>query len=203
MSRETLSRRLLAWYDRHGRKRLPWKQGRDPYRIWVSEVMLQQTQVATVIPYFERFVARFPDVRALARASLDAVLHRWSGLGYYARARNLHRCAAEILARHDGVFPQDFEAVRRVGGRPLLQQHALGAVADEEHARLADRQRPARRAHGIIPRVAGAASLATARERAARAVGMRACANRRAQVHDRLGVVGEALPRCMALREPP
>ena len=91
--RDFFSQRLLKWYDRHGRKTLPWKRRRDPYRIWVSEIMLQQTQVATVIPYFARFIKRFPDVRTLARARPDSVLHLWSGLGYYARARNLHQAA--------------------------------------------------------------------------------------------------------------
>ena len=85
--------RLLEWFDRHGRKGLPWQKDPTPYRVWVSEVMLQQTQVATVIPYFERFMARFPTVQALASAPLDEVLHLWTGLGYYARARNLHACA--------------------------------------------------------------------------------------------------------------
>src|ERR1041384_3032076 len=98
---------LLAWYDRH-RRDLPWRgaPGRcpDPYRVWLSEIMLQQTTVATVGPYFDRFVARFPDVRALAAASLDEVLHAWQGLGYYARARNLHRCAQKIAAAHGGRF---------------------------------------------------------------------------------------------------
>jgi A/G-specific adenine glycosylase len=90
----TISAALLAWFDRHGRKDLPWQQNRTPYRVWVSEIMLQQTQVATVIPYYERFMARFPDVAALADAALDEVLHLWTGLGYYARARNLHRARA-------------------------------------------------------------------------------------------------------------
>jgi A/G-specific DNA glycosylase len=97
--------RLLAWYDRHGRKDLPWQCDPTPYRVWVSEVMLQQTQVATVIPYFERFMARFPVVTDLAAASVDEVLALWSGLGYYSRARNLHRAAAQIAGEHGGVFP--------------------------------------------------------------------------------------------------
>src|SRR5947209_12939929 len=84
---------VVRWQKRHGRRDLPWQLTRDPYRIWLSEIMLQQTQVAVVIPYFERFVARFPDVRALAAAGLDEVLALWSGLGYYGRARNLHRAA--------------------------------------------------------------------------------------------------------------
>ena len=89
----SFARRLLAWWDVHGRRDLPWQRERTPYRIWVAEVMLQQTQVSTAAPYFERFVRRFPDVETLAAAGLDDVLHLWSGLGYYARARNLHRAA--------------------------------------------------------------------------------------------------------------
>jgi len=123
------SRRLLAWYDRHGRKRLPWKRSRDPYRIWVSEIMLQQTQVATVIPYFARFIERFPDVRALARARPDSVLHRWSGLGYYARARHLHAAAKKIVAGHGGKFPRDLEALRALPGIGRSTAGAILALA--------------------------------------------------------------------------
>ena len=89
----TFSQKLLSWYSQHGRHDLPWQQNRTLYRVWVSEIMLQQTQVTTVIPYFERFMARFPDIHALADASQDEVLHLWTGLGYYARARNLHKAA--------------------------------------------------------------------------------------------------------------
>lgn len=116
MSKSSISRRLLAWYDHHGRKTLPWKRKRDPYRIWVSEIMLQQTQVATVIPYFRRFVAKFPGVKSLARADLDEVLHLWTGLGYYARARNLHKAAQRIAQEHGGVFPCDFETIADLPG---------------------------------------------------------------------------------------
>ncbi len=100
---------LLDWFYHSGRKELPWQGSRDPYSIWVSEVMLQQTQVATVIPYFMRFLERFPDVHTLARASVDEVLHLWTGLGYYARGRNLHRAARAIVAMHGGCFPQSLE----------------------------------------------------------------------------------------------
>ena len=93
------SRAVLRWYRVHGRHGLPWQRDRDPYRIWVSEIMLQQTQVATVIPYYERFILRFPDIARLARAPIDAVLDHWTGLGYYARARNLHQAARVI--QHD------------------------------------------------------------------------------------------------------
>src|SRR5689334_6646919 len=108
---EPIAPALLAWHDRAGRHDLPWQKDRTPYRVWVSEVMLQQTQVAAVIPYFERFMTRFPNVIALAEAPTDAVLHLWSGLGYYARARNLQRAAQRIRDEHGGVFPTDFEAV--------------------------------------------------------------------------------------------
>jgi A/G-specific adenine glycosylase len=99
------ARRLAAWHRRHGRHDLPWQTDRSPYRVWVSEVMLQQTQVGTVIPYFERFMRRFPDVAALAAAALDEVLAMWSGLGYYARARNLHRAAQHVVKEHGGSVP--------------------------------------------------------------------------------------------------
>ena len=103
--------RLLDWFDEHGRKDLPWQQPKEAYRIWVSEVMLQQTQVQTVIPYFERFVARFPDVVTLADAAQDDVLQHWSGLGYYARARNLHRAAQVIRDTYAGEFPRTLDEV--------------------------------------------------------------------------------------------
>jgi A/G-specific adenine glycosylase len=108
--------RVAAWQKRHGRHDLPWQRTRDAYRIWLSEVMLQQTQVATVLPYYERFVARFPDLATLASAPLDEVLALWSGLGYYSRARNLHRAAQAIAAQHAGRFPRDFEAVLALPG---------------------------------------------------------------------------------------
>jgi len=117
--------RLLAWHAKHGRHDLPWQQPRDAYRIWVSEIMLQQTQVQTVIPYFERFIGRFPDVTVLAAADLDEVLHHWSGLGYYARARNLHRAAVEIATRHDGIFPDDYDIVV---GLPGIGRSTAGAI---------------------------------------------------------------------------
>ena len=108
--------RLLDWFDEHGRKDLPWQQSKEAYRIWVSEVMLQQTQVQTVIPYFERFMARFPDVVTLADAAQDDVLQQWSGLGYYARARNLHRAAQFVRDNFAGVFPRTLDAVMELPG---------------------------------------------------------------------------------------
>jgi A/G-specific adenine glycosylase len=108
--------RLLAWHADGGRHDLPWQQHRSSYRVWVSEIMLQQTQVATVIPYFERFMQRFPEVRALADAPADEVLHLWTGLGYYARARNLQRAAQVIRDQHGGEFPRTLDAVVALPG---------------------------------------------------------------------------------------
>jgi A/G-specific adenine glycosylase len=134
MKRDSFTRPLLAWYDRHGRKSLPWKRTRDAYRIWVSEIMLQQTQVATVIPYFERFIARFPDVATLARARGDSVLHLWTGLGYYARARNLHRAAKTIVREHAGKFPHAIDAVEALPGIGRSTAGAILAQAfDQRH----------------------------------------------------------------------
>jgi A/G-specific adenine glycosylase len=120
------SRRLARWQVRHGRHDLPWQRTRDPYRIWLSEVMLQQTQVATVIPYYRRFLARFPNVKALAAATLDEVLKVWSGLGYYSRARNLHAAARAVVERHGGRFPRTREALESLPG---LGRSTAAAVA--------------------------------------------------------------------------
>ena len=140
---------LLMWFDRHGRKSLPWYKNRDPYAIWVSEIMLQQTQVNTVIPYYENFMDRFPDVRSLAQASIDRVLQHWAGLGYYARGRNLHRASTAIMEHHNGEFPRDFESVialpgvgRSTAGAILAQ--AFGqrhAILDGNVKRVLARQR--------------------------------------------------------------
>jgi len=135
--KSTLARALLAWYDRYGRKELPWKQSGDPYHVWLSEVMLQQTQVATVIPYFARFIVRFPDIESLAAAKLDAVLHQWTGLGYYARARNLHQAAQAIVREHGGRFPRDFEVVQSLPGIGRSTAGAILALAfNQRHAIL-------------------------------------------------------------------
>src|SRR6202171_1139582 len=107
---------LLVWFERHGRKSLPWQQNPAPYRVWGSEVMLQQTQVAAVIPYYERFMERFPTVEVLAAADEDEVLHLWTGLGYYARARNLRACAQVLVAKHGGEFPNDLGAMEALAG---------------------------------------------------------------------------------------
>ena len=116
---------LLAWYDRH-RRDLPWRARRgerpDPYRVWLSEIMLQQTTVKTVAPYFARFLARWPTVAALAAADLDDVLRAWAGLGYYARARNLHACAQAVVERHGGQFPRDADGAARAAGHRRLHR---------------------------------------------------------------------------------
>ncbi|HET7401397.1 MAG TPA: A/G-specific adenine glycosylase [Usitatibacter sp.] len=121
--------RIVRWQRAHGRSGLPWQGTRDAYAIWLSEVMLQQTQVATVVPYYERFVARFPDVRSLAAASVDDVLPLWSGLGYYARARNLHRAACEVMARFGGVFPTRFDDLVTLPGIGRSTAAAIAAFA--------------------------------------------------------------------------
>jgi A/G-specific adenine glycosylase len=124
-SSSPIAQRLLAWFDSAGRKDLPWQKDPTPYRVWVSEIMLQQTQVATVIPFYERFMARFPDVHALAAAPIDEVLHLWTGLGYYARARNLHRTARIIVTEHHGHFPRTLEAMQALPG---IGRSTAGAI---------------------------------------------------------------------------
>jgi A/G-specific adenine glycosylase len=123
---------LLAWYDRHARV-LPWRARRgdrtDPYRVWLSEIMLQQTTVKAVAPYYARFLSRWPTVDALAAASLDDVLRAWAGLGYYARARNLHACAKVIVERHSGHFPEDLDALRALPGIGDYTAAAIAAIA--------------------------------------------------------------------------
>ena len=123
-------RRLLSWFAERQRDLL-WRRTRDPYRIWLSEIMLQQTRVAAVIPYFERFLEEFPDVRALARARSDRVLARWAGLGYYSRAKNLQRAAKEIVARHAGEFPRDYEAALELPGIGRYTAAAVLSIAYE------------------------------------------------------------------------
>jgi len=122
----TFAGRLIAWQREAGRHDLPWQRLRDPYPIWLSEIMLQQTQVAAVIPYFQRFVDRFPDIRSLAAAGEDEVLALWSGLGYYARARNLHRAAQQVVERHGGEFPRAFA---HIADLPGIGRSTAGAIA--------------------------------------------------------------------------
>lgn len=118
--------RVVQWQAAHGRNHLPWQNTRDPYRVWLSEIMLQQTQVATVLGYYQRFLDRFPDVQALAAAPQDDVLALWSGLGYYSRARNLHRCAQIVVAEHGGRFPS---SVEQLAALPGIGRSTAGAIA--------------------------------------------------------------------------
>lgn len=128
---------VLAWFDVHGRHDLPWQKDITPYRVWVSEIMLQQTQVTTVIPYYERFMNSFPDVMSLANAGIDDVLHHWSGLGYYARARNLHKAAVIVRDEFDGVFPADVDEVLALPGIGRSTAGAILAIsAGQRHAIL-------------------------------------------------------------------
>jgi A/G-specific adenine glycosylase len=130
--------RVVAWQLAHGRHDLPWQNTRDPYRVWLSEVMLQQTQVATVIDYFQRFVARFPDVHALAHASEDEVMGMWSGLGYYSRARNLHRCAMEVVRQWDGAFPRDAQTLVSLPGIGRSTAAAITSLCFGERVAILD-----------------------------------------------------------------
>lgn len=130
--------RIVDWQRRHGRHDLPWQNTRDPYRIWLSEIMLQQTQVATVIPYYERFLQRFPDVAALAAAAQEDVMPYWAGLGYYARARNLHRCAQEIARDWGGRFPPTAQAIATLPGIGRSTAAAIAAFAYGERSPILD-----------------------------------------------------------------
>ena len=126
---DNFSSRLLSWWDQHGRKDMPWQRDSDPYKIWLSEVMLQQTQVATVIPYFERFLKAFPTVNDLASASQDEVLHLWSGLGYYARGRNLHKAAQRVSSEFDSEFPSEIDELQSLPGVGRSTAGAIRAQA--------------------------------------------------------------------------
>ena len=156
------ARRLLAWWDVHGRKDLPWQRERTPYRVWVAEIMLQQTRASTVVPYFERFIARFPDLESLAGAELDEVLHLWSGLGYYARARNLHRASGVVARAHRGVFPESVEEVERLPG---VGRSTAGAIVAQSYGRRAaildaNVKRVLARRHRVAGTVSSAGTLA-------------------------------------------
>ena len=141
MSPATLASKLLVWYDAHGRD-LPWRApqgaGADPYRVWLSEIMLQQTTVATVGPYFEEFLKRWPRLKDLAAAPLDDVLHAWQGLGYYARARNMLRCARQIVEQHGGVFPREEAALLKLPGIGPYSAAAIAAIAFQRPATILD-----------------------------------------------------------------
>ncbi|MFM0335210.1 A/G-specific adenine glycosylase [Paraburkholderia fungorum] len=132
------STRLIAWQRQHGRHDLPWQNTRDPYRIWLSEIMLQQTQVSTVIPYYAKFLGRFPDVAALAAAPLDDVMALWAGLGYYSRARNLHRCAQAVVEQHGGAFPASVEALGELPGIGRSTAAAIASFAFGARATILD-----------------------------------------------------------------
>ncbi|WP_433694693.1 A/G-specific adenine glycosylase [Paraburkholderia phenoliruptrix] len=130
--------RLIAWQRKHGRHDLPWQNTRDPYRIWLSEIMLQQTQVSTVIPYYAKFLARFPDVAALAAAPVDDVMALWAGLGYYTRARNLHRCAQAVVDQHGGAFPASVEELAELPGIGRSTAAAIASFAFGARATILD-----------------------------------------------------------------
>lgn len=152
--RMDLAAALLAWYDRHAR-RLPWRArpgaARDPYRVWLSEIMLQQTRVAAVIPYFEKFVARWPTVHDLARARQAEVLAAWAGLGYYARARNLHRCAQTVSETRGGAFPDDETGLAELPGIGAYTAAAIAAIAFDRRTAAVDGnvERVLARLHGV------------------------------------------------------
>lgn len=138
MNKQRFSTRLLAWFEQHGRKDLPWQRSPNPYRVWVSEIMLQQTQVATVIPYFERFMQRFPDVLTLANAEQDEVLHLWTGLGYYARGRNLHKAAQTIRDEFAGEFPTMLDHVMSLPGIGRSTAGAILSLSLGQHHAILD-----------------------------------------------------------------
>lgn len=132
------ARELVQWQKTHGRHSLPWQNTRDPYRVWLSEIMLQQTQVATVLDYYARFLSRFPDVSDLAAAHVDEVLGLWSGLGYYSRARNLHRCAQQVVARHGGHFPLTSEELQTLPGIGPSTAAAIASFCFSERVAILD-----------------------------------------------------------------
>ena len=134
----SFTERLIAWQRIAGRHDLPWQQTRDPYRVWLSEIMLQQTQVATVIPYYQRFLDSFPDVASLAAAPIERVIEHWAGLGYYARARNLHRCAQQIVTAHGGVFPDSPEELVELPGIGRSTAAAIAAFCFGRKAAILD-----------------------------------------------------------------
>ncbi len=133
-----IARRVLRWREQFGRQGLPWQDTRDPYRVWLSEIMLQQTQVATVRDYYTRFLQRFPDVDSLAAAPLDDVLALWSGLGYYSRARNLHRCAQTVVRDYDRVFPARSEVLISLPGIGRSTAAAIAAFCHGERVAILD-----------------------------------------------------------------
>jgi A/G-specific adenine glycosylase len=145
------SERLLGWFKEHGRHDLPWQLDQTSYRVWISEIMLQQTQVATVIPYFERFTKSFPDVDTLANADLDNVLHHWTGLGYYARARNCHKSAKIIVEEYKGLFPSSLDEIMALSGIGRSTAGAILSLASEKRHPILDGnvKRVLTRYHGV------------------------------------------------------
>ena len=135
--RRKLQSAVLKWYDMHGR-RLPWRDSADAYRIWLSEIMLQQTTIAAVVPYFERFTAKFPNVVTLAAADIDEVLRLWEGLGYYSRARNLHKAAQLIVQHHDGQFPRDVQSLQELPGIGRYTAGAIGSFAFDQRVPIVE-----------------------------------------------------------------
>jgi A/G-specific adenine glycosylase len=133
-----LATQVVTWQKTHGRNDLPWQNTRDPYRVWLSEVMLQQTQVATVLDYFPRFLERFPTVASLAAAHLDEVLGLWSGLGYYSRARNLHQCAVDVLGLHGGIFPKTAQLLQTLPGIGRSTAAAIASLCFGERVAILD-----------------------------------------------------------------
>src|SRR4051794_39754020 len=225
-----LARSMLDWYDKH-RRVLPWRalpgKTADPYRVWLSEIMLQQTTVATVGPYFEEFLRRWPAVADLAAADLDAVLHAWAGLGYYARARNLHKCAMTVADQHGGRFPDNEEQLRQLPGIGAYTASAVAAIAFERPATVLDGNvaRVMARLFGVVEPLPGvtpelgqlAATIAPGRRPAhyAQAVmdlGATVSTQRKPKCHQcpwhdacaaRAAGIAESLPRKLAKAEKP
>ncbi|PCH95082.1 MAG: A/G-specific adenine glycosylase [Gammaproteobacteria bacterium] len=137
-SAKQFANQVVTWYHYQGRKHLPWQQNKSPYSVWVSEIMLQQTQVATVIPYYQRFISSFPNIADLAKADEDKVLHHWTGLGYYARARNLHKAAKLIVQNHAGIFPEQIEQVIALPGIGRSTAGAILSLALNQHQPILD-----------------------------------------------------------------
>ena len=138
MSRFDFSQELLKWFDLHGRNNLPWQDNRTPYRVWISEIMLQQTQVSTVIPFFERFMESYPDISSLCNASTEQVMHHWTGLGYYARARNLHKMSRIIQENYNGNLPLDFNELVQLPGIGRSTAGAILALSDNQKYAILD-----------------------------------------------------------------
>jgi A/G-specific adenine glycosylase len=166
-----VQKHLNAWYQQHGRHDLPWQQTKTAYRVWVSEIMLQQTQVATVIPYYTRFMKRFPDLASLANAALDTVLQHWQGLGYYRRARLLHACALKVKEQHQGVFPEDLASIMALPGIGRSTAGAIASFAFQQPAPILDGN-----VKRVLARFAGVAGWPGEKK-----------------VHDRLWVIAEQL----------